>query len=344
MEKPNLIRTWGRIWSAVKGFVARRWDWMVTGLIAALVLWALIHALYWVPGAGFGGYVDGKGEWQRGKTLWDWLGLLIVPLALAGGAALFTWVTNRREQATEEARAQALREAEDRRAETELAAVEKRAQTDREIELDRARAAALQTYLDRTTALLRDKWHESGGGFVEADIIRAQTLTVLRQLDGERKGLLLRFLYESGLIGKVRERKKGQKGLVDLSMAELIGANLLGVDLRGAGLLKVILREADLRRAWMNRADLRQTDLREANLAKAVLCRADLRGANLRGADLGGAYLLGANLFGATLLETNLLGADLSEANLLGTTVTDEQLAQVKSLAGATMPDGTKHE
>jgi uncharacterized protein YjbI with pentapeptide repeats len=37
--------------------------------------------------------------------------------------------------------------------------------------------------------------------------------------------------------------------------------------------------------------------------------------------------------------EADLSGADLSEAN-----VTLEQLAQVRSLKGATMPDGTLHE
>jgi hypothetical protein len=43
--------------------------------------------------------------------------------------------------------------------------------------------------------------------------------------------------------------------------------------------------------------------------------------------------------------EANLSEADLSLANLDGTTgLTDKQLSKVKSLKGATMPDGTTHE
>jgi len=56
----------------------------------------------------------------------------------------------------------------------------------------------------------------------------------------------------------------------------------------------------------------------------AGLTDADLEGANLEGADLSNAYLGGANLKGAN--------------------VTDEQLATCKSLEGATMPDGSKHD
>jgi uncharacterized protein YjbI with pentapeptide repeats len=51
-----------------------------------------------------------------------------------------------------------------------------------------------------------------------------------------------------------------------------------------------------------------------------------------------------ANLNGANLSEANLRGADLIKALLRRAKVTPEQLAQTKSLKGATLPDGTKHE
>jgi hypothetical protein len=76
--------------------------------------------------------------------------------------------------------------------------------------------------------------------------------------------------------------------------------------------------------------------------------RLDLRGANLRGANLLRADLQRANLQGANLQEANLLRADLQRANLQGANllyakVTDEQLANTRSLQGATMPDGSQH-
>jgi uncharacterized protein YjbI with pentapeptide repeats len=39
----------------------------------------------------------------------------------------------------------------------------------------------------------------------------------------------------------------------------------------------------------------------------------------------------------------NLSGANLFKDNLIGANVTEEQLKKAKSLAGATMPDGSVH-
>ena len=64
-----------------------------------------------------------------------WLDLLLIPLLLAFGI----WPLNR-------------------------AAKEK----ERKTELDRSRDAALQTYLDRASALKESPWRESGEGFLDA--------------------------------------------------------------------------------------------------------------------------------------------------------------------------------
>jgi hypothetical protein len=71
-----------------------------------------------------------------------------------------------------------------------------------------------------------------------------------------------------------------------------------------------------------------------ADLRDAYLENLDLRGANLEGADMKNANLEGADLRGA-----NLGGVDLT-----GATITEEQLANCRSLAGAIKPDGTKHD
>jgi uncharacterized protein YjbI with pentapeptide repeats len=59
---------------------------------------------------------------------------------------------------------------------------------------------------------------------------------------------------------------------------------------------------------------------------------------------LSSADLSGSNLSGADLSEANLNGADLSETNLSETKISRDQLSQVHSLAGATLPDGTKYK
>ena len=198
------------------------------------------------------------GCWTRtgfgGKTLWDWLRLLVVPLMLAVAAFWFN-----------SAQRTAELEIEDNRRRAEL-----------EIEDRRQQEAALQAYLGNMTELLLDKALRTSeeGDEVQA-VARARTLTALRGLDGIRKGILLRFLYESGLIGG--EHQSGQ----------------------------IISPVIDLRGADLREADLREADLRGVNL----------RGVDLRGADLFVADLTGADLSGASLgLAENLTCEQLTEA------------------------------
>jgi uncharacterized protein YjbI with pentapeptide repeats len=249
---------------------------------AALVAIAIIWALYRSPWSGFGSYINPKGEVQHYKTLWDWMQMLIVPLALA---AFGTWFTHRRESLT------------------------------REIEEARTREERLQNYFDRMTELMLDKGlRRSEPGAEARDIARARTLTVLRSLDGERKAALLRFLFEADLIAK-------DKSVIILSDADFRGANLAGADLRGADLDGADLDGADLRWADLGGANLDGADLGEAHLTGAHLggahlTRADLGGAHLDGAYLGEAHLGGANLTGAHLVGADLIRADLGGANL----------------------------
>ena len=115
----------------------------------------------------------------RGKTLWDWLELFIIPSVLTFGLLWFDLAENER-----------AREAEEQRAKSQL-----------KVEEQRAKESALQLYLDRMTELLLErKLGTSERNNEVRSVARARTLTVLSQLDGRRKGFLLRFLYESGLI------------------------------------------------------------------------------------------------------------------------------------------------
>ncbi len=226
--------------------------------------------------------------WTRigfgGKTPWAWMRLLIFSLVLAGAAF---WISSAQRG-------------------TEL-----------EIEKDRQQEAALREYQDSMTELLLNQGLRSSeeGSAVRA-VAQARTLTVVGGLDGKRKGLLLRFLFELGLIR---------------------GEAIISLD--GADLREADLREADLSLADLSRADLREADLRGANLTWA-----SLYGADLGGAHLSGAFLFGADLFNADLNGADLSGADLRDAKLSRANVTDEQLASATSLKGAIMPNGTQHD
>jgi uncharacterized protein YjbI with pentapeptide repeats len=200
----------------------------------------------------------------------------------------------------------------------------------RDLEAQRARETALQNYFENVGELLIEKpLRRASPRDNLSTVVRAQTLSVLEGLDPNRKRILLRFLYESGLIDK------------DKPVVSLAGANLREANLHGA-----ILSHANLRGVNLPGADLSHADLPGADLTHALLTYADLSGANLHGADLRRAFLVEADLANADLSEADLGKADLGMANFhFARGVTAEELEQESvSLEGATMPNGQKYE
>jgi hypothetical protein len=275
------------------------------GVVAIVLVVAitLIIVGYWFDWAGFNGYnkitvahtISGTNagtvirteEYQSGRTLWDWMQLLIIPVVLAVGGYVINLTISRGEQE----------------------ATKQRAKTEQEIASDNQREMALQDYIDKMSELLLDKDHplrESASEDEVRKIARVRTLTMLTRLDNERKKSVLQFLHESGLI-------ETDKHIIDLR-----GANLRGADLYGAN-----LSDADLRGADLYGADLYRADLRGADLSEAILGRVNLSGANLGGVNLGGADLGGANLSGVNLSEADFRNAQnttdeqLNKARLL---------------------------
>jgi large-conductance mechanosensitive channel len=277
---------------------------LIVAIIIALVIAAmvLIFVESLINGTGFNSYyttstthiisrspptITRTETYQPGKTLWDWLQLLIIPLALAVIAILF----NRSERKNQQ-----------------------------RIASDNQQEAALQEYIkEMSELLLHENLRESKPEDEVRKIARTRTLTILHPLDPERKGSILQFLYEAGLIIGDRD-----KVVIHLQGADLNGARLTRIFLNGVNLSRVDLNEAMLYRAILTNAILEFADLRGANIREADLIRCDLSNADLTEADLSGAILIGANLRGA-----------------IGTT--PEQLAKAKSLQGTTMPDGSKY-
>ncbi len=228
------------------------------------------------------------------RTLWDWMGLMFVPLFIAGAAAFLSFLES--ERSAERAR---LQEESDR---------------------NRGQQSVLENYIQvMTELLLKENLATSQPDDLVRQIARSNTLSAVRQLDNARKGILLGFLYESNLIGTLIEKgDEATEPIVLLSGGDLRNADLSGDDLRGAYLVKADLRGADLGGANLSEANLSEADLREADLRNANLSEADLRNANLSEANLFGVNLRGANLFEADLRKANLLEADLQGAKLRG--------------------------
>lgn len=239
----------------------------------------------------------------RGKTLWDVMALLIVPMVLAAGGFLLNSIADERQKAIEQA------ETERQKARDE----------------DRGRETALQSYFEKMTALRVSEGLDQSGAKPEVlSIARVKTLTLIRDLDSRRKGLLLQFLHESDLITRggpspaltPDEEQRCSDPLPSARDQAKSVVSLRDADLRGVALTNAILHEVVL-----GGADLREADLRTGDLRHASLVGTDLRGANLGAADmdsanLDGAFLIKASLVGASLKSALLRCAFLSGANL----------------------------
>ncbi len=295
-------------------YIREHWVLVVTILALVIVIVALIIIGYKFDWTGF------NGNNKSGKTLWDWLQLLIVPLVLAVGGF---WLSQMQKT------------------------TEQRRTTDNQHE------AALQAYIDKMSELLLKEHlgERTADGKLKPDyeqvrnVARVRTITLLIQLDARRIGYVFAFLREAGLMSLTLE-----DDVVSLKDADLHEVNWSQADLGGAILRGANLNRANLHRTFLFGANLTDANLMGANLSEAwlsyvVLARADLRAANLSEAllidevDLTEANLSGANLSNADLSNANLNGANLKGA--IG--VTTEKLGKAASLKGATMPDGSIH-
>jgi hypothetical protein len=118
-------------------------------------------------------------EVQPGKTLWDWLQLLIVPAILI--AVTFAWSATQTRNDNKR---------EDRRIDADRAAAEQVRQD-----------TTLNDYIKQMSDLmLNKKLSSSKGGDAVRSVGRTVTLATLRRSDGERKAEVVRFLLEARLL------------------------------------------------------------------------------------------------------------------------------------------------
>jgi len=208
-------------------------------------------------------------------------------------------------------------------------------------EVNQQNQGILEEYLDDMSSLILNddlaKPSSSPTGVAVRALALARTATAVRDLDGARKGTLIRFLWESDLIN-------GPHPILDLYQdnlqnADFAGANLYQIYLSDVGLTSANFTGARLLGADLKDSVLVQADLQDAklmcysktactDLSDAYLMRANLTGANLSGANLENSYLEGANLSSADLTGAQLAGASYNTKpvqvlNAQGQSVTD---------------------
>jgi len=244
---------------------------------------------------------------RASKSLWDWLQLLIVPLALALAAFALNAAQDSRD-----------RQREDQRAARELASSD-----------DRTREDALRSYLQQMSDLITDHALRSRPAVLDRTtdaqaLARTSTLIVLRRLDGERRGLVVQFLFEAGLITATRhwepikasecarlDRRSCWRPIaLELSRprVRLDGADLEGAVLRGQTFVSRFGRCRTCAGGPVGTiaaADLSGADLRDADLSGIDGRGVDFDGADLRGARLSQATLAGSTFDGACVSSTH---------------------------------------
>ncbi len=190
---------------------------------------------------------------QTYKTLWEWLQLIVVPLALALG---LYWLNDQQHH------------------------------TDTQIAANQRQDAAIATYFDRMSDLLltgKLKQAQPQRGNVPIALARARTLTTLQQLtDGQRKAYVVHLLYEAALIDAPSIGDPRNRGAIVV----LDFADLRGLEWADLQLTRVDLTNTDLRNADFRNADLHGSYFLGAKLQGAKFAGADLDDVNFQGSDI----------------------------------------------------------
>lgn len=356
-DQPSSLR---RLFSISQSFFTQRRIFITVAILTGiLILFGVVYRMsylhstkgyVWADWTGFGDYSGALARDQRGKTLWDWLELLVIPAVLAIAALFF----NRQQRKNElriaiKNRRSDLKIAEERR-KSDLAIEDERRKSDLAISEERNQEAVLQNFFDKMNDLIIEKGlmevgrlreqaiiqahsegnpepNEAANGIVLPnglqatwDMARIRTVTALRQLDTPRRNIIFQFLRDASLASFV------------LVNASLIKVNLVGTLMDDINLKGTRISDAKLTNARLVMADLSGSDLSGTDLSGTNLTGANLSGAVLIRANLNGAVLYKADLTGAVFIEANLCKAVLTEALLTGTVFSEVDLSEIKGI------------
>jgi uncharacterized protein YjbI with pentapeptide repeats len=307
---------------------------------------------------------------EPGKTLWDWLSLLGVPITLAFLTFSFQQELQRTaSEAAEQQRVLTTKEFNQRQELADAATAQRQKIAEdadirqRELAEDEKLEEALGAYFDRMSSLLIDKnmtaiKHKSLSGLLtpddsevvqldaSLDVIRTRTLIILQRFknDKERKAIVIQFLSEAKFISLFDlNLSSADLSGADLSRFDISSANLNSADLSGAilntfsNLSYTILYNANLSCANLSTANLQHAELTAANLSKANLIKADLRYANLSDSCLtiNGTFVRRSDVaYMATFRQRGIKPTYASGTNLSGADLSDANLSHA-NLSGA---------
>lgn len=272
-------------------------------LIASLLLLAIISifTFYNYPITGF-----------SNKKIWDWLELLIIPLAIALIGIYFT----RTERETE-------REFNHSKLHTEI-----------NIAKDKSDELKFMDFQDKISNLVIDHKINDLDSLIPvvSTIARARIFTLSHTIDARFKGNLILFIYELGLILK-------DNPVVNLDDVHLANTHLFWKN----------LDEIDLSRALMVESDITSTSFDNAKFKVTIAADSDFRFCSFVDADLSHALLTNCNFVEANftnavfnnslLYDSKFDDAILDKADLSKAHISEAQLANAKSMIDTKLPE-----
>ncbi len=212
------------------------------------------------------------------KKLWDWLDLLIVPLSLI----LLGWIYRAYEKSKEEKK-----------------------------EIENQQNEIIDSYFRIVSDLiiksnLLDKIKNK-----ESKIIaRTRTIIAVENLEGERKGQVLQFLYESELIDN-------------------IGLNILGANFRNVQVSGIVLRGITIKGVYFCGADFENTFLDKSCFISCNFSNTNFKGSSMENTSFKYSNLSNCKLTNIDLTKVDFEGIDLSNADLSNSKITRLQLNSI---------------
>jgi uncharacterized protein YjbI with pentapeptide repeats len=266
---------------------------------------------FWVPKSSPDGKIVTAYEFQRGRTLWDWMQLLVVPALLFVAGYWFNKKLKEREAT---------------------------------VALNTERAAALQKYFDAVADLITKGSQSVPSNSSSSDQQPSSAKAGEKSAVGQdRKAGTPEALNSNEVTFALQGLSLNNVYLKDV---DLRGADLRSVDLKDAfidettlidkkwQLVWKIVNNGFVRKRWDEEVNLSNADLAYTCLNGAELGNFNLEGADLRGATFDGAHFEGAKIDKKTRIdskwslvwklandragESDPEGRDLSRANLQG--------------------------
>jgi uncharacterized protein YjbI with pentapeptide repeats len=232
---------------------------------------------------GFGNYNEVAGV-QRSKTLWEWLDLLLIPFVVG----IIAW---------------SFKEAEK--------------ETASKSEYERSQNETLDSFVNIMTELITKHNLANKSSSLETKIIaRTRINLAFSNLNGARKGQVLQFLFESGLIDYNPK-------------INIIGGNMKNTILDG-----IVLSKSEIKGVYFNNATIKEANLNEAIFTSCDFTKADLSKSLVINTNFSYTNLTKSKLKNMDLTSVNFEGANLTKADLRGSKIRQEQLNTIFNKEG----------